>query len=83
MANHQSAKKRARQNIVRRERNKYKTVGMRVAIKNLRNTEDKAEAEKMLPEVISQIDRNAKHNIIHQNKASNLKSKLTRYVNSL
>lgn len=83
MANHQSAKKRARQNIVRRERNRYKTVGMRVAIKNLRNTEDKAEAEKMLPEVLSKIDRNAKHNIIHNNKASNLKSKLTRYVNSL
>lgn len=83
MANHQSAKKRARQNIVRRERNRYKTLGMRVAIKNLRNTEDKAEAEKMLPEVFSKIDRNAKHNIIHNNKAANLKSKLTRYVNSL
>lgn len=83
MANHQSAKKRARQSLVRRERNRYKAVGMRTAIKALRDTEDKAEATKMLPEVFSKIDRNAKHNIIHDNKAANLKSKLTRYVNGL
>ena len=83
MANHQSAKKRARQSEVRRERNRFKAVGMRNAIKTLRNTEDKAEAVKMLPEVISKIDRSAKHNIIHNNKASNLKSQLTRFVNGL
>ncbi|MFK7973019.1 MAG: 30S ribosomal protein S20 [Bacteroidia bacterium] len=83
MANHKSAKKRARQDIVRRERNRYKAVGMRKAIKTLRDTEDKEEAMKMLPEVISKIDRTAKHNIIHNNKASNLKGKLTRFVNGL
>lgn len=83
MANHQSAKKRARQDIVRRERNRYKLVGMRKAIKALRETEDQSAAKEMLPGVISKIDQSAKHNIIHDNKAANLKRKLTVYVNKL
>ncbi len=83
MAHHKSAKKRIRQTVVRTERNRYKKVGMKLALKELRHTTDKAEAEKMLPEVISKIDHAAKANIIHDNKASNLKSKLTRFVNAL
>ena len=52
-------------------------------VRSLRETTDKSEAEQMLPKVISTIDRVAKSNIIHKKNASNLKSKLTRYVNSL
>lgn len=83
MAHHKSAKKRIRQTAKRRDVNRYKQVGMRMAIKDLRNTTDKAEAEEKLSSVISKIDRVAKSNIIHKNNASNLKAKLTRYVSGL
>lgn len=83
MAHHKSAKKRIRQTEVREVRNKYKKVGMKLSVKELRHTSDKATAEKLLPEVFSKIDRAAKASIIHANKASNLKSGLNRFVNSL
>ena len=83
MANHKSALKRIRQNAVRRLRNRYQFKTTRTMIKRLRNTTNKSEAQKMLPNVISMLDRLAKRNIIHKNKASNQKSKLTRRVNSL
>ena len=83
MANHKSALKRIRQNRSRREQNRYFAKTTRNAIKDLRNVTDKAEAEKMLPGVVSKIDRLAKKNVIHKNKASNLKSKLTLHISSL
>jgi len=42
----------------------------------LRNEEDKKAAEALLPTVVGMIDKLAKRNIIHNNKASNLKSNL-------
>ncbi len=83
MANHKSAAKRARQNAKRRLQNRYKKVTMRNMVRNLRSTTDKKEAEEMLPKVISTIDKVAKSNIIHKKNASNLKGKLTKYVNGL
>ena len=83
MPNHKSAEKRVRQAEKRKLHNKYYAKTMRNAVKKLRNTTDKKEAEKKLPEVIAMIDKVAKMNIIHKNKASNLKSKLTKHVNSL
>lgn len=83
MAHHKSAKKRIRQSETRRLRNRYKKVRMRTMIKQLQSTTDQGEAAKMLPEVISVIDKNAKVNILHKNTAGNMKSKLTRYVNGL
>ena len=83
MAHHKSAKKRIRQNAKRRLRNRYKKTTMRSLVKKLRATTDQAVAAEMLPKVISTIDRVAKANIIHKNNASNLKSKLTRFVNRL
>jgi len=83
MANHQSAKKRIRQNEARRLHNRYYHVTARNAVKDLRNTEDKAEAEAKLPKVFSMLDKLAKRNIIHKNKAANLKSKLARYVKKI
>ncbi|MBT3571436.1 MAG: 30S ribosomal protein S20, partial [Flavobacteriales bacterium] len=41
------------------------------------------EATAMLPKVSAMIDKLTKTNIIHKNKASNLKSKLTKHVNAL
>ncbi|MFW6257445.1 MAG: 30S ribosomal protein S20 [Prolixibacteraceae bacterium] len=83
MANHKSALKRIRQNQKKREHNKYYAKTTRNAIKDLRNTNDKEEAVKMFPEVASKIDKLAKKNIIHKNKAGNLKSKLSVHINSL
>ena len=83
MANHLSAKKRIRQTAKRREHNRYYHKTTRNAIRDLRATTDKKAAEDALPKVISMIDRLAKRNIIHKNKASNLKSKMTGLVNAL
>ncbi len=83
MANHKSAKKRARQDEKKRLHNRYYKKTARTAIKKLRDLTDKAEAQKFLPKVVSMIDRLAKSNNIHSNKASNLKGKLMRFVNGL
>lgn len=82
MANHKSAIKRIRSNEARRLRNRYQHKTARTAIKNFREA-DKKEAEKMLPDVVSKIDKLAKKNIIHKNKAANLKSELANHVNNL
>jgi small subunit ribosomal protein S20 len=83
MANHKSALKRIRANGAKRLRNRYQAKTTRTFIKRLRNTESKAEAQELLKKVVSMLDKLAKKNIIHKNKASNNKSKLTRFVNSL
>lgn len=83
MANHKSAKKRVRSSEVRRVRNKYYHKSTRNAVRTLRALTDKKEAEKMLPNVVGMLDKLAKRNIIHKNKAANLKSSLTTHVNSL
>jgi small subunit ribosomal protein S20 len=83
MANHKSALKRIRQNEVRRVRNRYYHKTARTALKVLRNEENKAAATEQLPKVIALLDKLAKKNIIHKNKAANLKSKLTKHVNKL
>ena len=64
-------------------RNRYQHKTTRTFIKRLRNTTDKAEAQELLKTVTSMLDKLAKRNIIHKNKAANNKSKLTRLVNSL
>jgi small subunit ribosomal protein S20 len=83
MAHHKSALKRIRQNEKRRLQNRYYKKSTRTAIKNLREMKDKEAANTFLPKVVSMIDRLAKRGNIHKNKASNLKSGLTRHVNAL
>lgn len=83
MANHQSAKKRMRQDARKRLRNRYYKKATRTAIMNLRKMTDKNEAQEYLPKVISMIDRLAKRNLWHRNKSANLKSKLQKHVNAL
>jgi small subunit ribosomal protein S20 len=80
MANHASAEKRARQSAKRRIHNKYYARTTRNAIKALRNTTDKNAALAMLPKVSSMLDKLAKINIIHKNKAANLKSGINAHV---
>ena len=83
MANIKSAKKRIRKSAKQRLENRYFGKTMRNAVRKIRATKEKGEAEKELPNVISIIDKVAKRNQIHKNKAANLKSKLTKYVNTL
>lgn len=83
MANHKSAIKRIRQAEARRVENKYYGRTMRKALKNIRETTEKDKAMEQLPKVNSLIDRLAKKNVIHRRKASNLKSKVSKHVNSL
>ncbi|GGC87842.1 30S ribosomal protein S20 [Flavobacterium lutivivi] len=80
MANHKSALKRIRSNEKKRVLNRYQHKTARNAVKALRLTTVKADAVAKLASVISMIDKLAKKNIIHDNKASNLKSKLTKHV---
>jgi small subunit ribosomal protein S20 len=83
MANHKSAQKRIRSNDVKRLRNKYQHKTTRNAVRKLRSLKDKNEATELLPSVSSMLDKLAKRNIIHKNKAANLKSGLTVFVNAL
>jgi small subunit ribosomal protein S20 len=83
MANHKSALKRIRSNEAKRLRNKYQHKTTRNAVKDLRSVDDKKDAESKLGKVISMLDKLAKNNIIHKNKAANLKSKLTKHVAAL
>lgn len=83
MANHKSAIKRIRANATKRLRNRYQARTTRNAIKRLRTSSSKSEASELLKKVTSMLDRLAKKNVIHKNKAANNKSKLTKFVNSL
>ncbi|HEY6082349.1 MAG TPA: 30S ribosomal protein S20 [Chitinophagaceae bacterium] len=83
MANHKATKKDVRQSRTRNERNRYYGKTTRNAIRELKAVTDKAVAGEKIPDVISMIDKMAKRNIIHKNKAANLKSKLTKKVNAL
>ncbi len=83
MANHKSSKKRIRQTETKRLQNKYYHKTARNAVKALRNTTDKAAAEALAPKVAAMLDKLAKKNVIHKNKAANLKSSLQLHVNSL
>ena len=83
MANHKSSIKRIRQTNAKRLHNRYYAKTARNAMRVLRATEDKNEAQVMFPKVCSMLDKLAKKHIIHKNKAGNLKSKLAKHVNAL
>ncbi len=83
MANHKSAEKRIRQIERRRLANRYHAKTARNAVKKLRLITNKEEALALLPKVTSLLDKLVKRNVIHANKAANLKSSLAKHVNSL
>ncbi|MCV6628248.1 MAG: 30S ribosomal protein S20 [Flavobacteriaceae bacterium] len=83
MANHKSALKRIRRNEAARLRNRYQHKTMRNALRKLRNEENKEVAAEMFPTVVGMIDKLAKRNIIHKNKAANLKSGLAKKIAAL
>ena len=83
MANTKSAARAARQSERHRLHNKYYAKTTRNAIRDLRNTTDKAAATELAPKVYAMIDKLAKIGVIHKNKAANLKSGLQVYINKL
>jgi len=83
MANHKSAIKRIRQSETKRLLNKYQHKTVRNAVRALRSLTDRKEAAALFPKVAGMLDKLTKRNIIHKNKSSNLKSKLSKHVNTL
>ncbi|AMM51635.1 30S ribosomal protein S20 [Rufibacter sp. DG15C] len=83
MANHKSAIKRIRSNNAKRLLNRYQAKTTRTFVKRLKNTTDQAEAQELFKTVSGMLDRLAKKNVIHKNKAANNKSKLAKFVNKL
>ena len=83
MANHKSWLERIRQTKVRTLDNKYYAKTMRNAVRKLRALTNKDEAVKLYPTVQKMLDKLAKTNIIHKNKAANLKSSLALHINKL
>lgn len=80
-----SSKKRAKQNVVRQERNykvrsKVHTYMKKVA--DLVKSNNVDQAEKLLPDTYKEIDMAAKKNIIHKNNAGRKKSLMARTVNN-
>jgi len=83
MANHKSAIKRIRANAAKRDLNRYQHKTARTIIKNIRKSDSKDESSKLLTTAFEALDKLAKRNVIHKNKAGNLKSSLQKHVNSL
>lgn len=83
MANHKATRKSVRQSATRRDRNRYYGKTTRNAMRKLMAIEDSAAANEELPKVIAMIDKLAKRNVIHKNKAANLKSGLMNRINGL
>ena len=83
MANHKSALKRIRNSEVKRLRNRHQHKTARNAMKKLQEMTKKKDAEVLFPTVISMIDKLAKKNVIHANKAANLKSNMAKHIASL
>ena len=83
MANHKSSEKRIRQTKIRTLRNRYAAKTMRNALKKIRTSDNKDEVKELFPKVCSMLDKLAKRNVIHKNKAGNLKSKIAKRVNAI
>ena len=86
MANHKSALKRARQNEIRRLRNKSVKTRVKSIVKDVRLSVDgssKEDALKKLDMAKSNIDRSAQKGVIHKKTASRKISRLSKLVNTI
>ena len=83
MPNSASAKKRLRQSIERRDRNRAKKSAIRTAIRNVREAVkagDTAKAEEAFRVAAKRLDRAGSQRVIHPNKSSRLKSRLSAFI---
>ncbi len=83
MANHKSSEKRIRQTEIKRTHNRYYAKTMRNALKEFRSLKEKEKAGEELSKLVSMIDKLATKDVIHKNKAANLKSGAVKFYNSL
>ncbi len=85
MANHASALKAHRQNVVHRERNRQFRSRLRTALKGVRAALDSGDADKVkgsLSTTVSLIDKMATKGVIHRNAAGRYKSRLMKRLAS-
>ncbi len=78
-----SAKKALRQNIRRRQKNLKGKASLKAIIKQYKKliiAKEKDKAKSYLPQVYKKIDKAAKINLINKNKASRLKSRLSKLL---
>ncbi len=83
MPQHQSAKKRVRQNETRRIQNRVHRSRMKTIVKNLKQTENPEDAATLLKEAKSTLDRMVNKGILKKNTAANYKSSLEKSVNAM
>lgn len=86
MANHKSAIKRAKQNELRRVRNRSRRTRMKHVMKSLEEalaSNNPELAATRLRETVSVIDRTAGKGVIHKNHAARKVSRLTQRVNAM
>lgn len=83
MPQHKSCKKRMKTSGEERERNRAMRSQVSKSIKALRECKTKAEAEGMIKDVISIIDKAARKNVVNKQKAARDKSRLMTFVNGL
>lgn len=83
MANHKSSEKRIRQTETKRLHNRYFAKTMRNALKEFRSLKEKEKAGEKLTSLVSMIDKLSTKNIIHKNKAANLKSGVVKLYNAM
>ena len=86
MANIASAKKRARQAVVRREHNVMLTSRMRTAVKKVLKAiqaGDKAVAEQAYRAAVPMVDSSVNKGLIHRNKAARHKSRLNARIRAM
>ncbi len=83
MPQHKSAEKRARQSLKLRLANREKRSKMRTLTRKVMETQEKEQAEVLLKDAVSYIDRMACKGLVHKNTAANRKSTLVKHVNNL
>lgn len=86
MPNSRSARKRMRQNVVRRLRNRARKSTMRTQIKRVVRAVSEGNAERANEELriaVKKLDQAAAKKVIHKNAAARMKSRLARRVNGL
>ncbi len=83
MAKHLSAERQARKALKKRMSNRVYMSKMKTALRRVRELKDKEKAAGELKKAVKLLDRLAAKGIIHKNNASNKKSSLTKFVNSL
>jgi len=86
MANHKSAEKRARQTEKRNEVNRRNRSSLRTQLKKMRaaiENGDREQAQQLLPQTVSLLDKSVQKGVLHRNSAGRYKSRLTSTINKM